>query len=129
MAAFGPFVPHPDTPLADSPGGSIQVSVRVVALARLVLGPVHIPATTAFDAVAPGGREGALRAGANVIMADITPPRYRDLYQIYPSHRALNTVERVKDILRRLDRPVAKDYGHSLKQTGAGKPCEEPQKV
>ncbi|MCK4374017.1 MAG: [FeFe] hydrogenase H-cluster radical SAM maturase HydE [Candidatus Brocadiae bacterium] len=129
MAAFGPFVPHPDTPLADSPGGSIQVSLRVVAVARLVLGPVHIPATTAFDAVASDGRERALRAGANVIMANITPPRYRDLYQIYPSHRALNTVERVKDILRRLDRPLAEDYGHSLKHTGAGTPCEEPQKV
>jgi len=122
MAAFGPFVPHPDTPLGAGPPGDIALSLRVVAVARLHLGPVHIPATTAFDAIAPDGRERALRAGANVIMADLTPFRYRALYDIYPAGRAANSVARVKDILARLDRPLAADHGHSLKRITSQKP-------
>ena len=123
MAAFGPFVPHPGTPLASCPPGDIEISLRVVAVARLLLGPVHIPATTAFDAIAPDGRERALQAGANVIMADLTPLHYRNLYQIYPSDRAANSVDRVKAILARLDRPLATDQGHSLKQRTEATPC------
>ena len=123
MAAFGPFVPHPGTPLADCPPGDIGTSLRVVAVARLLLGPVHIPATTAFDAVAPDGRERALRAGANVIMANLTPLHYRNLYQIYPSNRDANTLARVRAILARLDRPLAADHGHSLKRRAEATPC------
>ena len=129
MAAFGPFVPHSKTPLANVPAGAIELSLRVVAVARLILGPVHIPATTAFDAVAPDGRERALRAGANVIMANLTPRRYRDFYQIYPSDRAANSVTRVKAILARLGRPPAEDHGDSLKRTGKRTPCTELQKA
>jgi len=115
MAAFGPLVPHPATPLAGAPLGDIETALRVVAAARLVLGPVHVPATTAFDAVAPDGRERALRAGANVIMANLTPAPYRDLYEIYPHRPASNSVDPVKVVLRRLGRPLATDHGHSLK--------------
>jgi biotin synthase len=119
MAAFGPLVPHPGTPLAGARPGDIGMALRVVAVARLVLGPVHIPATTAFDAVAPDGRERALRAGANVIMANITPSHYRGLYEVYPGRPAENTVDRVKAMLARLGRPLAADQGHSLKEPPA----------
>ena len=129
MAAFGPFVPHPSTPLAAAPAGDIDVSLRFVAAARLALGPVHIPATTAFDAIAPDGRERALRCGANVIMANITPDRYRRLYTIYPSDRAANSVDRVKAILNRTERPLARDRGDSLKRREETKTCNVLQRV
>jgi biotin synthase len=129
MAAFGPFVPHPNTPLADATKIDLELPLRVVAVARLALGPVHIPATTAFDAVAPDGREQALRCGANVIMADLTPERYRYLYDIYPSDRSANSLERVKEIVARAGRPLATDYGHSLKRAGKVSRCCELQKV
>ena len=116
MAAFGPLVPCPGTPLANTPTVKIEMALRVVAVARLVLGAVHVPATTAFDAVAPDGRQRALSSGANVMMANLTPPRYRELYQVYPSHRATNTVVRAKAVLARLGRPLASDCGHSLRQ-------------
>jgi len=119
MAAFGPLVPHPGTPLADVPVAGIELALRVVAAARLALGPVHIPATTAFDAVAPDGRERALRAGANVIMANLTPLDCRGLYEIYPSDRTANSIERVQHILDRVGRPLATDHGHSLKRPAA----------
>ena len=129
MAAFGPFLPHPGTPLAGCPPGDIGTSLRVLAVARLLLGPVHIPATTAFDAVAPDGRERALRAGANVIMANLTPPHYRNLYQIYPSNRGANTLARVRAMVARLDRPLAADHGHSLKRRAETIPCGAPPGV
>ncbi len=129
MAAFGPFVPHPDTPLGLAAPGNLALSLRVVAVARLVLGPVHIPATTSFDAIEPDGRDRALRCGANVIMANLTPARYRSLYDIYPSDRLANSVERVKLILNRLDRPLAEDQGHSFKRPVEKQSCRVPQKV
>ena len=129
MAAFGPFVPHPDTPLCLAAPGDLALSLRVVAIARLALGPVHIPATTSFDAIEPDGRERALRCGANVIMADLTPKHYRRLYDIYPSDRLANSIERVKMILERLNRPLAADQGHSLKRYVEKQSCREPQKA
>ena len=129
MAAFGPFVPHPGTPLADQPAGGLPPSLRVIAVARLVLGPVHIPATSALDAVHPDGRAEALCCGANVLMADLTPLRYRRLYDIYPSSRALNSLERVGHILRTVGRPVAEGPGHSLKLVEAPQPCTERQRA
>ena len=116
MAAFGPLIPCSGTPLANAPTVMIEMALRVVAVARLVLGPVHIPATTAFDAMASDGRQRALCSGANVMMANLTPPHYRELYQIYPSHhRATNTVVRAKVVLACLGRPLATDCGHSLR--------------
>jgi biotin synthase len=129
MAAFGPFVPHANTPLAGAAKTDLQLPLRVVAVARLALGPVHIPATTAFDAIAPDGRERALRCGANVIMANLTPERYRSLYDIYPSDRSANSLDRVKEIVARAGRPLATAYGHSLKRAGKVSRCCELQKA
>ncbi len=129
MAAFGPFVPHPNTPLAGAAKTDLQLPLRVVAVARLALGPVHIPATTAFDAIASDGRERALRCGANVIMANLTPDRYRSLYDIYPSDRSANSLERVKETVARAGRALATDYGHSLKRAGKVSGCCELQKA
>jgi biotin synthase len=129
MAAFGPFVPHPNTPLATATTTGLELSLRVVAAARLALGPVHIPATTAFDAIAADGRERALRCGANVIMANLTPDRYRYLYDIYPGGRSENSLQRVKEIIARAGRPLATDHGHSLKRSTRSRKCTELQKV
>lgn len=130
MAAFGPFVPHAQTPLAEAPACDLTLALRVVAAARLVLGPVHIPATTAFDAIAPNGREQALRCGANVIMADLTPAPYGHLYDIYPRRGVVNSLETVLDILSRVGRPLALSNGDSLKarpRTGALASNERPK--
>jgi len=129
MAAFGPFVRHPNTPLAGASSSDLALSLGAVAAARLVLGPVHIPASTAFDAVAPDGRERALRSGANVIMANLTPVRYKRLYDIYPHNSVANSVARVKGILERLERPLAEDHGHSLKGPRRTEACSEPQRA
>lgn len=85
MVGIGPYIPHPETPLAGCPGGTMEQTVLMVALARLVLPHALIPATTALGSINPKGREAALQAGANVVMPNLTPTQYRTAYEIYPN--------------------------------------------
>ncbi len=84
MVGIGPFIPHPDTPLGGSPQLSFEHTLRAVSLVRLLLPRAHIPATTAAGSLDPEGREKMLRAGANIIMPNITPLPYRRYYTLYP---------------------------------------------
>ncbi len=90
MAAFGPFVPSPHTPYRDKDAGGVDLTLRTIAVARLVLKNVHIPATTALATLDEDGRAKGLNVGANVVMPDLTPSPYRQLYQIYPDRRCIN---------------------------------------
>lgn len=90
MAGIGPFIPHPGTPLAGATGGSLESTLRMVALARLLLPEAMIPATTALGSMDPFGREQGLMAGANVLMPNVTPPSVRPLYQLYPGKICLD---------------------------------------
>jgi biotin synthase len=84
MIGIGPFIPHPSTPLAGSPPGDLHRSLKILAVTLLVTGDTHLPATTASGVLDPQGRKKALLAGANVVMPDITPLKYRQHYEIYP---------------------------------------------
>jgi len=103
MIGVGPFIPHPVTPLGrgelpDAPAGeqvpnTELMTYKVVALARLVCPDANIPATTALAILnIANGRELGLARGANVVMPNLTPARYRALYEIYPGKgRSPNT--------------------------------------
>jgi biotin synthase len=84
MLGIGPFIPHPDTPLAASAPGAVELVLKTVALTRIVTRRAHMPATTAIGSIDPEGRQKALGCGANVLMPNVTPPQYRKLYSIYP---------------------------------------------
>jgi biotin synthase len=84
MVGIGPFIPNPQTPLGGAAGGSFALALKVMALARLVLRDVNIPATTAMETLDPEGRVKALQAGANVVMPNVTEGEYRRLYALYP---------------------------------------------
>jgi len=84
MAGIGPFMPHGATPLGAVPAGSLELTLRVLALARIVAPRMRMPATTALGSLAPeDGLTRGLRAGCNVIMCDYTPESARALYSIY----------------------------------------------
>lgn len=83
MVGIGPFCPHADTPMHQIPAGSIELSARLVSLIRLLLPQANIPATTAMGTVHPEGRTIALLAGANVLMPNCTPFKFRQDYQLY----------------------------------------------
>lgn len=84
MAGIGPFIPHPETPLKNAAGGTLELALRTMALMRILLPDINIPATTAMESLHPQGRVRALQSGANVIMSNITESEYRKLYELYP---------------------------------------------
>ncbi|MBY6185670.1 [FeFe] hydrogenase H-cluster radical SAM maturase HydE [Marinobacter hydrocarbonoclasticus] len=84
MLACGPFVSHPQTPLADAANGSVLKSHRVSALLRLMNPGANIPATSSLDAIQPGARAEALGRGCNVVMPSFTPDDVFEQYGIYP---------------------------------------------
>lgn len=84
MAGIGPFIPHPDTPLAQAKGGALHLALRTMAIMRLLLPDINIPATTAMESLHPEGRIMALQGGANVAMPNVTEGEYRRLYELYP---------------------------------------------
>lgn len=84
MIGVGPFLPHPETPLRDEASGRFDVTMRYLALLRLMNPQAHLPATTAMGTLHPRGRELALQRGANVVMPNVTPPKYRPFYELYP---------------------------------------------
>ncbi len=124
MIGFGPFIPDPHTPLKDASGGSLDLVLRTLAAIRIVMKNVHIPATTAMGTIDPQGRQQALCAGANVLMPNVTPTRYRELYQIYPNKPGLqqapsDTVETLVGLIHSCGRFVADGPGHSLKASSS----------
>lgn len=84
MIGIGPFIANPDTPLAGSPNGSFELSCKVMAITRLLLPDINIPATTAMETLLPEGRILALQRGANVVMLNVTEMGYRQSYALYP---------------------------------------------
>jgi biotin synthase len=105
MLGIGPFLPHPETPLATFPAGDLSMTLKVLAVARLLTRTTNIPATTALGNLDPMGRLMALQAGANVVMPDFTPPAYRNLYEIYPGR---NKTEDASEFLGRLKVDIAR---------------------
>ena len=91
MISVSPFIPHPQTPLASAPAGDLTMTLKVLALARLVGRDAHMPASTAIGSM--NGRDErpkALAAGANVLMPNFTPAPYRRDYEIYPNKRCVD---------------------------------------
>ena len=83
MIGIGPYIPHPDTPLAAFPAGSLALTLRLIAILRLMFPYALIPATTALGTVHPLGREQGLQAGANVVMPNLSPVGVRRYYALY----------------------------------------------
>ena len=83
MVGIGPFISHKDTPFADKPSGTLDLTLFMIGLIRLTLPYALIPSTTALGTIAPNGRELGLKAGANVIMPNLSPISVRKKYMLY----------------------------------------------
>lgn len=83
MVGIGPFIPHKDTPLANAKAGTVEKTVILLAITRLLLPDALIPATTALGSIDPFGREKGLKAGANVVMPNLSPVEVRSKYALY----------------------------------------------
>ena len=83
MCGIGPFIPHKDTPLANEKGGTLEKTITMLALVRLMLPKILLPATTALGSIDPLGREKGLKAGGNVVMPNLSPTNVREKYSLY----------------------------------------------
>lgn len=83
MVGIGPFIPQSDTPFGDFPAGTVALTLKMVALTRLILPKALLPATTALGTIAPDGREQALKVGANIVMPNLSPTSVREKYALY----------------------------------------------
>jgi biotin synthase len=120
MIGMGPFLSHYNTPLGNAISGTLDLTLRVLAITRILMPDVHIPATTAMGTVEKNGREKALQCGANVIMPNVTPSRYRKHYEIYPNKICIDEEPGdcrmcIEGMLKALGRTIAIDRGDSKK--------------
>ena len=100
MFSFGPFIPHPGTPLSGAPAPAEEEILKVLALARLIdPQKANVVVTTGFETLSPTGRKKGLMAGANSVMLNLTPLKYRRLYSIYPNraHEGEDIADQIKE--------------------------------
>lgn len=83
MVGIGPFIPHKDTPFAQFPSGTLNMTLTLISILRLMLPNALIPSTTALGTIRPKGREMGILAGANVVMPNLSPVSVRKKYALY----------------------------------------------
>lgn len=120
MCSISPFVPSQNTPYRNEENGDINLVLRTMAVARIVLRNSHIPATTALATLDSDGRKKGLDVGANVIMPNFTPQPYKEKYLIYESKDRTDSdpkffVKQLHKLIESAGRKVGMTKGHSLK--------------
>ncbi len=83
MIGIGPYITHAHTPFRDKPSGTLEQSLRLLSMLRLLFPYALLPATTALGTISPNGRELGLKAGGNVVMPNLSPVGVRKLYELY----------------------------------------------
>ncbi len=105
MVGIGPFIPHHDTPFKDENAGTLELTLFMLGLIRLMMPKVLLPATTALGTIAPDGREQGILAGANVVMPNLSPGDVRNNYLIYDNkiNTGVESAEGRKALEKRMD--------------------------
>ena len=115
MAGIGPFIPQKDTPLSNQPPGKLDLTLKVLALTRIITKNTHLPSTTALATLDPqDGQFLGLKAGCNVLMPDFTPECYRKDYTIYDD-KVRVSLDRAEELIFKAGRLISRDRGDSLK--------------
>ena len=115
MLGIGLFIPHKQTKLGEDARGDLDMTLKMLALTRIVTKKTHLPATTATGSLGNGdNRIDALKAGANVIMPNYTPAPYRKYYEIYPNKRC---VDEKPGLCNKCIEMMAKGLGRSVDYT------------
>mgnify|MGYP003276673536 CR=1 FL=1 len=111
MVGIGPFLPHHDTPFAKEEKGSVSKTLLLLAVVRIILPKVLLPATTALGTAEGDGREKGLAVGANVVMPNLSPLSKREQYALYDNkiHQNAEAAENIKVLERKV-----KELGYGL---------------
>ena len=105
MFSFGPFIPHPQTPLSNSNPPSLELVLTTISRARILCPEAKILVTTALETLdKENGAKLGLLSGANSLMINVTPKKYHNLYEIYPDRAGINIElkERINTVLELL---------------------------
>ena len=104
MIGIGPYITHAQTPFADQQSGTLEMTLRLVAVLRLMFPWALLPSTTALGTIHPEGRELGLKAGANVVMPNLSPSDVRKLYTLYDNkiHSGDEAAQNVSDLKKRV---------------------------
>lgn len=116
MVGIGPFISHKDTPFKEKPDGSLEDTLFYLALLRLMLPKVLLPATTALGTIHPKGRELGILSGANVVMPNLSPLSVRKKYMLYDGKistgdEAAECVEHLKKQMESIGYQIVTDRG------------------
>lgn len=106
MIGIGPFIPHKDTVFAEYPQGDLKLTLRILSILRLAFPYVLLPSTTALGTISANGRELGLMHGANVVMPNLSPVRFREKYALYDNK--ICTGEEAAECKGCLERRVSK---------------------
>ena len=116
MVGIGPFISHKNTPFGDAKNGDVEMTLVLISIIRLLLPSALIPSTTALGTVAEKGREMGILAGANVVMPNLTPMKYRKLYALYDNkistgEETAEGVEMLAENLKKIGCELVDDKG------------------
>ena len=120
MCGIGPFIPHKDTPFKDMPAGSLGLTIFLLALVRLIHPKVLLPATTALASLHTRGRQLALRAGANVVMPNLSPVSVRKKYELYDGklHSGMESASYLEELKKEFS-----SIGYEIVVSRGDSPC------
>jgi hypothetical protein len=116
MVGIGPFIPHKDTMYRDEKAGSAALTLRLLAILRLMLPDVLLPATTALGTVLGDGRQQGMLHGCNVVMPNLSPENVRQKYALYDNKlsfgaEAAESVQLLKASMAAIGHQVVTDRG------------------
>lgn len=119
MVGIGPFIPHHDTPFASESAGTLELTLFMLSLLRLMLPKVLLPSTTALGTIAPDGRERGILAGANVVMPNLSPLDVRKSYALYDNKictgdEAAESLNTLKKRMEKIGYRIVVSRGDSL---------------
>ncbi len=121
MVGIGPFIPHHDTKFAEEAAGSVELTVFLLSIIRIILPKVLLPATTALATASEDGREKGLKAGANVVMPNLSPTDNRKKYDLYDNKvstggEAAESLEILGRLIEKVGYRMVKERGDAINQ-------------
>lgn len=118
MVGIGPFLPQHSTPFCDKKGGSLEETLLLLSLVRIMLPKALLPSTTALGTVKEGGRELGILCGANVVMPNLSPLEFRENYLLYDNKictgdEAAESLKSLEKNMKNIGYEIVKERGDS----------------
>ncbi len=119
MIGIGPFISHKDTPFKNEENGSLYLTLKMISFLRIMFPKALIPSTTALSSISPVGREMGLKAGANVVMPNLSPKDVRQKYSLYDNKAAFGSeaaesLSLLRELVKKAGYEVSNERGDAL---------------